>query len=108
VEPAVEDVVLAGLHGGRAPHSTHRVEADVVGVSVTSLERTRSAISPAGPALRSFAQSLLHACTPRPQPMGLEKKQQEILNTGTGTIPVRGQRARAFRSPACITRGHVL
>jgi hypothetical protein len=72
VEPAVEDVVLAGLHGGRAPHSTHRVEADVVGVSVTSLERTRSAISPAGPALRSFAQSLLHACTPRPQPMGLD------------------------------------
>jgi hypothetical protein len=38
----------------------------------------------------------------------LEKKQQEILNTGSGTIPVRGQRARAFRSPACITRGHVL
>jgi hypothetical protein len=31
VEPAVEDVVLAGLRGGRAPRSAHRAEADVVG-----------------------------------------------------------------------------
>jgi hypothetical protein len=55
VEPAVEDVVLAGLRGGRAPCSAHRAEADVVGVSAMSLERTRSTISPVGPALRSFA-----------------------------------------------------
>lgn len=84
MEPAVEDVALPGIRGGRAPRSAHRAEADVVGDVVGQDALRDQPRRPRAQVIRPVPPACMHAAAAS-----------------------KGQRARAFRSSACITRGHV-